>query len=227
MSVLQHNITDDACWITFDDGKVNAFSLAALTELNDMLTSLGQQNLPVVIQGRPGIFSAGFDMKELAGPRHQQIELLSAGIDLIVALLSFPQPILTLCTGHAYPMGAFVLLSSDYRIAADGDWRIGLNEVAIKMTVPPFALALAEHRLTRPGFARISTASMFDPQAASTHGYVDEVTLADNLQSRALQMVKQWATLDGPSYAATKQAMNTAVIQRVLAAKAMFLPTAA
>ena len=40
-----------------------------------------------------------------------------------------------------------------------------MNEVAIGLTVPKFAVELARHRLTPPAFARITTASMFDPQA--------------------------------------------------------------
>ena len=45
-----------------------------------------------------------------------------------------------------------------------------MNEVAIGLTVPQFALEIARHRLTPAGFARITTAAMFGPDEALRHG---------------------------------------------------------
>ncbi len=221
---IQLSRSGNASWIAVDDGKVNAMSGTLLDSISAALADARQAALPVVISGRPGIFSAGFDMKVLgSGDRSRQQALLNKGIDLIAAMLSYPLPIVCLCSGHAYPMGAFMLLSADYRIGASGDWRIGLNEVAIAMTVPPFALALAEHRLTRPGLARVGTAGLLAPAQAREYGYLDEVVDAADLHTTAARVVEEFAALDLPSYQATKQAMNHTVLQRVLGAKAMFL----
>ncbi len=80
--------------------------------------------------------------------------MLRAGAELILRLLALPRPVLGVCTGHAYPMGAFLMLSADVRFAVAGEWRIGMNEVAIGLTVPGFAVELARHRLTPAGFER-------------------------------------------------------------------------
>jgi enoyl-CoA hydratase len=66
--------------------------------------------------------------------------MVRLGAELAVRVLGFPYPVVTACPGHAYPMGAFLLLASDIRIGADGPYRIGLNEVAIGIPVPTFGL---------------------------------------------------------------------------------------
>ena len=222
MNNVEMEIDEGVAWIAFDDGKANALSTDVLNAINSYLSEAAERKAPVVLKGRPGIFSAGFDLKILGGAREQQVQILTAGIELILAFLRHPNPIVCLCTGHAYPMGAFLLLSSDYRIGVDGNWNIGLNEVAIQMTVPPFALAVANHRLTRPGLARVGTAGMVNPSRAMEYGYLDEVVDETDLQAATLRVLSNIQKLDMPSYVATKAAMNASVIEQVEASKLMF-----
>ncbi|MGI9293066.1 MAG: crotonase/enoyl-CoA hydratase family protein [Pseudomonadales bacterium] len=222
MNEVKLEMREGVAWITIDDGKVNALGMDKLAAIKSHLAESERNNAQVVLKGRPGIFSAGFDLKVLGGRRDQQVELLSAGMDLIVTFLRHPHPITCLCTGHAYPMGAFLMLCSDYRIGVEGNWKIGMNEVAIGITVPPFALALANHRLTRPGIARVGTAAMMSPGRAMEYGYLDEVVADTELDAVAQRVLAEFAKLDLPSYVATKQAMNKQVIQEVIASKSMF-----
>jgi len=55
--------------ITMDDGKVNAFSIPVLQALHEALDRAEHDDCVVVLQGRPGCFSAGFDLPTLGGPR--------------------------------------------------------------------------------------------------------------------------------------------------------------
>ena len=57
--------------------------------------------------------------------------MLQLGARMTEKILGFPKPVVTACSGHAYPMGAFLMLAADLRLGADGDYRIGMNEVAI------------------------------------------------------------------------------------------------
>ena len=106
----------------------------------------------VVLQGRPGCFSAGFDLQTLAGHRRTAFTLLRLGASLAERILSFPAPVVVACTGHAFPAGAFLLMAADTRLGADGPFRLGLNEVRIGLTLPWFAIVLARHRLTPAHF---------------------------------------------------------------------------
>jgi enoyl-CoA hydratase len=144
--------------------------------------------------------------------------MVAAGARLIERLLAFPLPVLTVCTGHAYPMGAFLMLSADVRLGLAGPWRIGMNEVAIGITVPRFAVELARHRLTPPGFARITTAQLFDPEEARRLGYLDRVLEAGRLEDAVHEEASRLRALDMPSFAATKARINERALHAVRAA---------
>src|SRR5438067_2076844 len=95
-------VDDGVAWITMDDGKVNAMSFEMLTEIADQLGEAAPSGAPVVIQGRPGIFSAGFDLKTFARGRDPSIAMVRAGAELLRRILAHPRPVVTVCTGHAY-----------------------------------------------------------------------------------------------------------------------------
>jgi enoyl-CoA hydratase len=110
------------------------------------------------------------------------------------------------------------MLSADVRLAASGPWQIGMNEVAIGLTVPGFAVELARHRLTPPGFARVTSGALFDPVEAQQLGYVDRVVEPGLLDDTARELAGQLAALDMPSYAATKARINGKACEAIRAA---------
>jgi len=208
-------IRNNAAWIVLDDGKVNAMSLEMLQEIEAHLEAARGTGKPVVIKGRKGIFSAGFDMKTFAQGPEASRTMVSAGVFLIERLLAFPRPVVTACTGHAYPMGAFLMLCADVRFGVSGDWNIGMNEVAIALTVPHFAIELARHRLTPPGLARLSTGPMFKPEEAARLGYLDYVVRAEDLDAAVIEEVQRLEKLDMKSYERTKARLNGPVLAAI------------
>jgi enoyl-CoA hydratase len=211
-------IEEGIAWITMDDGKVNALSSEMIGEIGGALDAAERAGAVAVLSGRPGIFSAGFDLPTFKRGRDASVEMVRAGAELIERLLAFPRPVLTVCTGHAYPMGAFLMLSADVRLGVAGPWRIGMNEVAIGLTVPKFAIELARHRLTPPGFARITTAPMFAPDEALRLGYLDQVLEAGQLPEAVREEAFRLRALDMPSFAATKARINERALRAVRAA---------
>jgi enoyl-CoA hydratase len=208
-------IEDGIAWITMDDGKVNAMSTAMIAEIGETLDAAENAAAVTVLKGRTGIFSAGFDLPTFQRGRDAGVEMVRAGAELIVRLLAFPRPVLTVCTGHAYPMGAFLMLSADVRFGIAGPWRIGMNEVAIGLTVPMFAVELARHRLTPPGFARVVTAPMFAPEEALGLGYLDRVLEADQLADAVQEEAHRLRALDMPSFVATKARINERALHAI------------
>ena len=205
-------------WITLDDGKVNALSLERIGDIGEALDVAESAEAIVVLSGREGILSAGFDLPTFKRGPEATVAMLRAGAQLIERLLAFPLPVLTVCTGHAYPMGAFLMLSADVRLGVAGPWRIGMNEVAIGLTVPKFAVELARHRLTPSGFARITTAPMFGPEEALRLGYLDRVVDADQLADAVQEEASRLRALDMPSFAATKARINERALHAFRAA---------
>lgn len=214
------DVRDGAAWITLDDGKVNAMSLDMLREIETQLENARGAGGPIVVRGRKGIFSAGFDMKTFARGPEVSRPMVKAGVRVIERMLALPQPIVTACTGHAYPMGAFLMLCADVRFGVSGDWNIGMNEVVIGLAVPQFAVQLARHRLTPAGVMRASTGAMFRPEEAARFGYLDYVVRAEDLDAAVRDEVQRLGKLDVKSYALTKARLNGPVLAAISEASA-------
>jgi len=183
--------------ITMDDGKVNALSPQMLDELHAAFERASTEGLPVVLSGRQGIVSAGFDLKVLNAGGSTAADLLNAGFTLAERVLSFPTPVLIACTGHTIAMGFFLLLSGDYRIGVAGPYKLTANEVAIGMSIPRAAVEVCRHRLA-PGYLDrvIILAEVFSPETALPAGILDRVVEATELDGAVDELVAQLATLD-------------------------------
>jgi enoyl-CoA hydratase len=211
-------IEDGVAWIAMDDAKVNALSAEMIGELGAALDAAEKAGAVVVLRGRAGVFSAGFDLRTFERGPAAGAAMVRAGAELVLRLLAFPRPVLTVCAGHAYPAGAFLMLAADVRLGGAGPWRIGMNEVAIGLTVPKFAVELARHRLTPPGFACITTAAMFAPEEALRLGYLDRVLAEEALDAETRAEAARLCALDRPSFTATKARINARAIDAVRAA---------
>jgi enoyl-CoA hydratase len=202
--------------ITMDDGKVNVFSVPMLRALHQAFDQAEEDGSVVVLQGRPGCFSAGFDLKTLSGSRQDALALLRLGASLAGRVLSFPPPVVVACTGHAFPAGAFLLMAADVRLGADGPFRLGLNEVRIGRTLPWFAIVLARYRLTPAHFDHAAvTGEMFDPQTARVAGLLDAVVLPAELSDKAQTVALELASIDRSAHAATKLRVRKPVLDEL------------
>jgi enoyl-CoA hydratase len=203
--------------IVIDDGKANVMSLNMLNALRAAFDEAERDKTVVVLKARGKTFSAGFDLNVFAkGSAEDQYLMLRAGAELALRILSFPTPVVAACQGNAFPMGAFLVLSSDHRIAAEGNYRIGMNEVAIGLTVPRFAIEIARQRLTPAYFSRVvMTSEMLGPAEALTAGFFDRVVPADELERGADEAARALSTLNMAAHAATKARARGAVINMI------------
>jgi enoyl-CoA hydratase len=203
--------------IVMDDGKANVMSLAMLNALHAAFDAAERDRVVAVLKASGRHFSGGFDLNVFArGSAEQQYLMVKAGAELALRILSFPTPVVAACQGNAFPMGAFLIMSCDHRIAAEGDYRIGMNEVAIGLTVPRFAIEIARQRLTPAYFSRVVvTAEMFGPVEAVAAGFFDRVVPAGELEARAEEAARAMATLDMAAHAATKARARGAVIRTI------------
>src|ERR1700733_3082153 len=167
---------DTIATVTIDDGKVNALSFAVLAELNAALDQAERDCAVVILAGRDGAFSAGFDLPVLRGGGPDALAMLGAGFELAARLLAFPRPVVIACTGHAVAMGVFLLLSGDYRVGVSGPYKITANEVAIGLTLPRAAVEICRQRLAPAQFSRaVVLADVFSPDEAVSAGFLDRI----------------------------------------------------
>ena len=173
--------------ITMDGGKANALGhdlLGALLAALDEVDASGAD--AVVIVGRPGRFSAGFDLSVMKAGGNGPKEMLAAGVDVFLRIYQFPRPVVVACTGHAIAAGAIILMSSDLRVGTAGEFKIGMPELTIGMPLPFFATELMRDRLSKRHVARATLGQMYDPETAIDAGYLDEVVNAEDLLDTAV-----------------------------------------
>ncbi len=216
--LVTYDLNGSVATITMDDGKVNALSPQMFAELAASFDRAANDNAVVVLSGRPGIFSAGFDLSVLRGGGAEAIAMLRAGFELSERMLSFPTPVVIACTGHAMAMGVFVLLSGDYRIGVSGAFKLVANEVAIGMTMPLAAVEIVRQRLAPAFFNRaIILAELFSPANAVEAGLLDRVVEAPELRAVANDTAIALAKLDMAAHLASKLRVREHTLQVIRA----------
>ncbi len=216
--LVNYRRNDLVSTITMDDGKVNVFSIPMLRALHQAFDQAERDRTVVLLTGRPGYFSAGFDLAVFSGPPGDVVVMLRLGATLAERILSFPAPVAVACTGHAFPAGAFLLMAVDTRIGANGPFKLGLNEVRIGLTLPRFAIVLARHRLTPAHFDHAAvTGVMFDPPGAREAGLLDAVVAPDQIETVAAAAAGDLAAVDRRAHAATKLRVRQGVLNELRA----------
>ena len=213
-----YELIDHVAMITMNDGKANAFGPNMIAAVNGQLDRAENEAKAVVLAGRPGLFSGGFDLKVIRGDDPEASRAMSlGGARLMMRLYGHPQPLVIAVTGHAVALGAFCLLTADYRLGTAGEFRIQLNETAIGMSLPPFGLMLAKERLSKRYLSRATiAATMFSPTEAKAAGFLDEMVSADDLLDTAQNRARSMVELDGAAFAAVKQSLRGPSISDVL-----------
>ena len=196
---------DPVATVTMDDGKVNALSPALQAELHAGLDQAQADGAVVVIAGRDGVFSAGFDLDTLNAGGPEAIAMVEGGFELAARVLAFPAPVVMACTGHAVAMGVFLLLSGDYRVGASGPYRLQANEVAIGLTLPHAAAEVLRQRLTPAAFDRAAIlAEAFGPDEGAAAGFLDRVVPPGRVLAEARAHAEMFTLLDRNAHVGTK-----------------------
>ena len=204
---------------TMDDGKANAMSTAVSGGLRAAIAEAeADEGIgALVIAGRPGRFSAGFDLSVIQSGDAAAIgEMVGAGGALVADAYGASVPVVAACTGHAVAAGALLLLGCDHRVGPDAEIKIGLNEVAIGLTLPDWALAIAAERLSRRHLqASVVDAKLHDGRGAVDAGFLDVAIDPDAVVEAAVAEATTLAELDPTAYANTVAALRGPVLARM------------
>lgn len=203
--LVSYDLKDGVATIAISNGKANALSHEVFEGLNAALDRAEQDKAVVILTGQPGVFSAGYDLKEMQKGPKEAATLVKTGSTFTRRLAAFPLPIIGACSGHAIAKGAFILLSVDHRIGIEGPFKLGLNEVAIGMIMHHAGIEIARHRLAPAHFYRsVVNAEIYNPQGAVEAGFLDEVVAQDKLVERATELALHFKTLNMRAHRETK-----------------------
>ncbi|ERP95900.1 enoyl-CoA hydratase [Marinobacter sp. ES-1] len=203
--LVTYELNNGIATITLNNGKANALSHEVFEGLNAALDQAEQDKAIVILTGQPGMFSGGYDLKQMQQGPKEAMALVKVGSTLTRRLSAFPRPVIAACSGHAIAKGAFILLSVDYRIGVEGSFKLGLNEVAIGMTMHHAGIEIARHRMPAPYFYRsVVNAEIFNPEGAIAAGFLDEAVAPEQLMERALAVATQMKQLNMTAHKQTK-----------------------
>jgi enoyl-CoA hydratase len=209
-----YELIDTVAVVRLDDGKANALSHEVIDGLIQSLDRAEREAAAVLLLGRDRRLSGGFDLNTMLSSPEAARQLVTAGAELMLRLYGFPRPVVVACTGHALAAGAVLLLAADLRIGTSGEFKIGLNEVSIQMTLPIFAMELARARLSKRHFTGATTlARIYDPEGAKDAGFLDATAPAQSLYEAALDQARRLAALPAPAFRDTKNNERGAIIR--------------
>lgn len=213
---VTYELNNGVATITMDDGKRNALSPEMFAQLGSALGRAEADGAAVLLTGREGTFSAGFDLGVMRAGGAPAVEMMLAGFRMGARLLAFPRPVIVASTGHTIAMGAFLCLSADYRIGTAGDFKIGANEVTIGLTMPWFGIEVCRARLTPTYFQRVITGGeLFGPEEALRAGFFDEVLSAEAVNAKAHEVAERLAGVSVDAHVQSKLRAREGMLRAV------------
>ena len=208
---------DDISIITLNDGKANVFSSQMTQDINYCLDKVSNEKGCLIITGKEGMFSAGFDLKTLQGGDVKLIqEMTLSGFKLLSRIFSFPRPVIAACSGHGIALGTFLLCCCDYRIGIKGDFMLGANEMRTNMVIPPPILELIKFRVAQSHkYRAVLGAEMYSLSDGKNAGLIDEIVEPEDLLRTAMEKAMDLATMGHPSYSLTKELFISEVHKKI------------
>jgi enoyl-CoA hydratase/carnithine racemase len=203
---------------TFDHGPIrelrldrppaNALSPELIAALRLGIESApGEGARALVLSGAPGRFSGGLDVPHLI--QLDRPAILAAWRDfyaMMRALATSPIPIAAAITGHSPAGGAVISLFCDVRIMAEGDFRIGLNEVQVGIPLPPVIYKTMRRVVGNRQAERLCVAGALIPAAEARQvGLVDELAAPGRVVERAVEWCQSLLDLPPKAMAATRR----------------------
>lgn len=215
---LHYERADSIAIITMDDGKVNTIEAKWIEEWEEILNRIRSENVQgILIRGRPGVFSAGLDLKLL--PTYSPDELRSFVAhyeEAMRSLFLLEIPVVAEVTGHALAGGAVLLLACDLRISDPTDKKIGLNETAIGITLPPFVIAMAQACLNPPYIPEaLMAGKVYNPHDALASGYLTTLVETEERTQYALETTQRLAALPQEPYRQVKRYLRERALKDV------------
>lgn len=141
----------------------------------------------LILSGGPTVFSAGLDVPYLLTLERDALAAAwHSFFECARSIARSPIPVAAAIGGHSPAGGCVLALCCDYRVMAQGPFRIGLNEVEVGVVVPDGIQHLLR-RVVGPYRAErlMVSGAMVESEAALAINLVDETTEIEHVGLRA------------------------------------------
>lgn len=201
--------------ITLRRNPMNTLDLDAVERLSALFEN-HPSDLPLVLEGSEGVFSAGVDAKQFMGyDRAQRIQMARAITRMTGRLLRIPAPVVASIAGHALGGGLVLALCCDYRIATNAEQaKFGLFEAKAGIAFPDGPADIVQSELPSTLLRQLTLSSRsVSATDLMRHGVFDEAADPDRVTALARNRARELA--GQPGYGAVKAQMRGALAARV------------
>lgn len=207
---MEFSLKNDIAYISIDDGKANVFSHQFIDSMTELLNRAEKEAKAIVLHGRAGMFSAGFDLKELQKGPKEMDALASRGMEIVTRIYAYALPVIAACDGHAIGMGAFLLLASDARLGSASEYNITLPETALGMPFTPVLMSLIKDRIASSQQSiAVLHSKPYSAEEAVTAGFLDRVVERSSLLDECQAHAEKLGQLPGEIYAVNKEDLRS------------------
>ncbi len=206
--------------LTLDRPPANAIDETLLADLAKALDDARSDDAvrALVLTGSGRFFSGGLDLSEPFRDSESMRKRLQLYRDSHLHLLTFPKPTIAMVNGHAIAGGIILVLACDARLGLDGDYRIGLNEVAIGAAFPKMAFEIVRLRVTHAQAGELLLGAAIYPASHGLRlGVFDELLPANGFEAIVLERAAHLGAFPREAYAHTKEALVAEAAARVRA----------
>ena len=194
-------------WIRLQAGKANAMSSQMLDAVERAFDEFeGSDARAAVITGYDKYFSAGLALPELIALDRPALQKFIVRFNAVMErVLRCPRPVVAAVNGHAIAGGCVLMLQTDWRVGADVDCKIGLNEVQIGIGLP--AIVTETLRLRVPPSSLVPIAlegRLFSAKEARELGLLDELVPPSELEARAAAKAEALGAVGKEAFAQVK-----------------------
>ncbi len=212
-SSIETSREEGALWVTLNRPPSNNLSQEMLRTLSETFTSAGTDpsvRCVVLASALPKYFAAGLDLEEILSlPEAERGDAMWKIIALHRTLAAVPKPTIAAIGGYAMAGGWVLAMACDFRLMAEENGRIALNEV--RLGISPTGVLIS--RMLKICSSRSVVRDMvlrgetLKAQEALQAGLVDRLVPAAELRAAAASEAKSLSKLPPQAYASIKAAL--------------------
>lgn len=213
MNTLLYENRDGLAVVTMNRGTANAQNIEMIKEISDLFVKLQSDDTvkAAIITGHGNFFSAGLDVMEIADYDEKESKVFwQAFAHMMASLAAFPKPFASAINGHSPAGGCIIAITADFRVMAEGNFKIGLNEVPVGIMVPfPVFKLYSMWVGTRLAYQYLLQGKLLTPEEAAKSGLVDVLVPQDQVFATTEAMMRQMMKLDLATFSKTKASLRT------------------
>jgi enoyl-CoA hydratase/carnithine racemase len=213
--MIERERTGELLILRLAHGKASAMDLELCNALIDELREAEKSDArAVILTGSGNIFCAGVDLFRMTKEGAGYVEKFFPALrESLLALFTFPKPIVAAVNGHAIAGGCLLTAACDYRLMSAG--RIGVPELLVGVPFPAVAIEILRFACGRDAQSLIYSGRTVTPDEARTVGLIDETVAPDFLLTRAEVVARELAAIDGRNFAITKLQLRGDTLDRI------------